>query len=66
MYGQLAGLNLNAMGFNRDSFYHNQDAPFSKLYSTSQLGLNAASQPTVGATTSSYQPMSKLYPQVTK
>jgi hypothetical protein len=42
MYGQLAGLGMNAFGINRDSFWHNQDAPFSKLYNTSQLGLNAA------------------------
>lgn len=59
MYGQLAGLQLGAQGFNRDSFYHNQDSPFSKLFSTTQLGMNASSQPTVGPTQqtgSGYQP----------
>jgi hypothetical protein len=44
MYAQLAGLKLNEQGFNRDTFYHNQDAPFSKLFQTSQLGLQAAGQ----------------------
>jgi len=57
MYGQLAGLGLGAQSFNRDTFYHNQDAPFSKLLGASQLGYNAASQPTVPAGTStSYTP----------
>lgn len=62
-YGNLAQLKLGEMGFNRDTFYHNQDSPFSKLYSASQLGYQASSQPTAGpstSTTSSYSPMSTL------
>lgn len=68
-YGQLAGLGMNAFGINRDTFYHNQDAPFSKLMSGAQLGYQAASQQTAGSTVSGYgqtSPLSSLYPNTVK
>lgn len=41
-YGQFADRTLNNLNFNRQTFYQNQDSPFSKLFSLSQLGKPAS------------------------
>jgi hypothetical protein len=57
LYLPFANLGLQGMDFNRGTLWGNQNNAFNKLFSTTQLGANVSSQPTVGPTLnqSSYQ-----------